>query len=67
MTVLAITGSTGHIGRGVADRLADLAPTLVVRDPARAPSLIGSSVVVTDYGDASNSVRGRRAVHGLGV
>ena len=56
MTVIAITGSTGNIGRIVADQLADLSPTLVVRDAAKAPSIPGSRVVVTDYTDASNSV-----------
>lgn len=56
MDVVAITGSTGHIGRLVADKLADLSPTLVVRDPARAPAISGSHVVVADYTDASNSV-----------
>jgi uncharacterized protein YbjT (DUF2867 family) len=57
MTVIAITGSTGHVGRSVADQLADLGPTLVVRDAAKAPAIPGSRVVVTDYADASNSVR----------
>ncbi|MHC5796336.1 NAD(P)H-binding protein [Lacisediminihabitans sp. FW035] len=57
MTVIAITGSTGHVGRRVAGQLADLGPTLVVRDAAKAPTIPGSRVVVTDYADASNSVR----------
>ncbi|CAN5519340.1 SDR family oxidoreductase [soil metagenome] len=57
MTVIAITGSTGHVGRSVANQLADLDPTLVVRDAAKAPAIPGSRVVVTDYADASNSVR----------
>jgi NAD(P)H dehydrogenase (quinone) len=62
MTDIAITGSTGHLGRLVADQLADLTPTLVVRDAARAPSIAGSRVVVTDYADASNSVRALEGV-----
>ena len=57
MTVIAITGSTGHIGRAVADQLADLSPTLVVRDATKAPTITGSRLVITDYADASNSVR----------
>lgn len=62
MTVIAITGSTGHVGRSVAAQLADLGPTLVVRDASRAPSIAGSRVVVTDYADASNSVRALEGV-----
>jgi NAD(P)H dehydrogenase (quinone) len=46
---LAITGSTGHVGRLVADRLADLAPVLLVRDPSRAPEIPGSEVRVCAY------------------
>jgi uncharacterized protein YbjT (DUF2867 family) len=55
MTTLALTGSTGHLGRLVADHLADLAPRLVVRDAARAPQLPGSTVVETTYGDLEAS------------
>ena len=62
MTVIAITGSTGHVGRRVADQLADLSPTLVVRDAAKAPAIEGSPVVVTDYTDAFNSVRALEGV-----
>jgi NAD(P)H dehydrogenase (quinone) len=62
MAVIAITGSTGHVGRLVADQLAYLGPTLVVRDASRAPSIPGSRVVVTDYTDASNSVRALEGV-----
>jgi NAD(P)H dehydrogenase (quinone) len=46
---LAITGSTGHLGGLVADRLADLAPVLLVRDPSRAPAIPGSEVRVASY------------------
>ena len=62
MTVIAITGSTGHVGRRVADQLADLSPTLVVRDAAKAPRIEGSPVVVTDYTEASNSVHALEGV-----
>ena len=62
MTVIAITGSTGHIGHAVADQLADLSPTLVVRDAAKAPRIEGSPVMVTDYTEASNSVRALEGV-----
>lgn len=34
---LALTGSTGHLGRLLLPQLLDLAPVLLVRDPARAP------------------------------
>lgn len=62
MTVIGITGSTGHVGRRVAEQLADLSPTLVVRDRRKAPAIEGSRTVVTDYGDASNSVRALEGV-----
>lgn len=57
MPVIAITGSTGHIGRLVAERLGDLSPVLIVRDTARAPEISRSRVAVADYADAVNSVR----------
>ncbi|MEP6816334.1 MAG: NAD(P)H-binding protein, partial [Marmoricola sp.] len=44
-------------GRLVADRLADLAPVLLVRDPSRAPSIAGSEVRTASYDD--------QAVHAL--
>jgi len=46
---LALTGSTGQLGRLVADQLADLAPILLVRDPSRAPSIPGSEVRTMAY------------------
>ena len=49
---LALTGSTGALGARVAAVLADLAPVLVVRDPARAPALPGCQVRRASYGDA---------------
>lgn len=51
-TTLALTGSTGALGGLVADQLSDLAPRLLVRDPARAPRISGSEVRACTYGDA---------------
>jgi uncharacterized protein YbjT (DUF2867 family) len=50
---LAITGATGHVGGAVARLLADegLPLRLLVRDPARAPSLPRTEVVQAAYGD----------------
>jgi uncharacterized protein YbjT (DUF2867 family) len=51
--LLAVTGSTGRLGGRVARRLAaaGIPQRLVVRDPARAPSLAGSTVAVAGYAD----------------
>ncbi|WP_370324719.1 SDR family oxidoreductase [Euzebya sp.] len=51
MTTIGITGSTGHVGGMVARQLADVAPTLIVRDPDRAPDIPGATVRVADYAD----------------
>lgn len=51
----AVTGSTGEVGRRVAEGLAarGLAQRLIVRDPARAPRLPGTEVAVASaYSDA---------------
>lgn len=48
--MIAITGATGAVGGRVARQLADLSPTLVVRDPTRAPDT-GGEVRVAEYGD----------------
>lgn len=53
---LALTGSTGALGALVAAALADLAPVLVVRDPARAPVLPGCQVRRASYDDAEASL-----------
>jgi len=55
MTVLTVTGATGHVGRRVAERLGPLVSRLVVRDPSRAPRLTGVAPEVrqADYGDAT--------------
>jgi NAD(P)H dehydrogenase (quinone) len=53
--MFAVTGSTGEVGRRVAEGLAcrGLKQRLVVRDPVRAPHLPGAEVArVSSYGDA---------------
>lgn len=49
--MIALTGSTGHVGGLVARRLADLQPRLVVRDAGRAPVLPGCEVREASYAD----------------
>ncbi len=53
--MIAITGATGAVGGGVARRLADLSPRLVVRDASRAPDL-GGEVREASYDDRSAAV-----------
>lgn len=48
--MIAITGATGALGGRVARLLADQSPTLVVRDPSRAPDL-GGEVRQASYDD----------------
>jgi uncharacterized protein YbjT (DUF2867 family) len=56
---LALTGSTGNVGRLVAEQLSDLSPILIVRDPSRAPSIAGSEVRVASYGpEAGDALTG---------
>lgn len=50
--LVAVTGATGHLGRKVADLLADRSPRLVVRDASRAPEGFSDIAVVSGYGDA---------------
>lgn len=51
---LAVTGSTGVLGRMVAEKLAaaGVSQRLLVRNPAKAPSLPGAVPVVCSYNDA---------------
>jgi len=51
--VIVVTGSTGNVGRLVAEELARRGEPirLLVRDPARAPDVAGAEVVEGDYGD----------------
>lgn len=51
--MIGVTGATGHIGGGVARRLAERgdAQRLIVRDPSRAPRLDGAEIAVAVYGD----------------
>jgi len=53
--MIGVTGATGEIGSRVARLLAEagVAQRLVVRDPARAPSLAGAEVAQASYGDHS--------------
>jgi len=48
---IAVTGATGALGGLVAERLADLSPVLIVRDPSRAPALAAAEVREAEYAD----------------
>jgi uncharacterized protein YbjT (DUF2867 family) len=65
MSLLAVTGATGHIGRRVAELVVDLHPRLLVRDPSRAPDLPGTSVVRAAYDDFDAAVTALRGVDTL--
>jgi NAD(P)H dehydrogenase (quinone) len=62
--VLGITGSTGHLGGRIARLLAaeGVEQRLVVRTPAKAPRLPGTTVVQASYADGAAV---RRALEGL--
>lgn len=53
-TLIGITGATGRVGRAAARHLADggYATRLIVRDPARTPTLPRAEVAVASYDDA---------------
>ncbi len=55
MATIAVTGSTGALGRQVSALLAEagVEQRLVVRDRSRAPVLPGASVAVADYSDVA--------------
>jgi NAD(P)H dehydrogenase (quinone) len=63
---IAVTGSTGTIGRGVADRLAadTVRQRLIVRDPTRTPRLPHAEVAVASYADFEQA---RAALVGIGT
>lgn len=50
-STIAITGSTGHLGRRVLDQLSDRSPVLLVRDAGRAPRVAGCEVREAEYRD----------------
>ncbi|QWZ10671.1 SDR family oxidoreductase [Nocardioides panacis] len=62
--MLGVTGSTGHLGGRIARLLAaeGVQQRLVVRTPAKAPQLPGSTVVQASYADGAAV---RRALEGL--
>lgn len=64
---LAVTGATGAIGGGIARLLADqgISQRLVVRDPARAPSLEGAPVARASYGDVAATAEALAGVRTL--
>jgi len=66
MDELAVTGSTGNIGGRVARLLsaAGVLQRLLVRDPARAPALSGTTVVQASYADGGSA---RQALAGIGT
>ncbi|WP_328998314.1 SDR family oxidoreductase [Kribbella sp. NBC_00709] len=49
--MIGVTGSTGQLGSRIVARLADVPLRLIVRDPARAPSVPGASVAQAAYGE----------------
>jgi len=62
MSTLAVTGATGHVGRRVADLVADLQPRLIVRDARRAPEIAGATVARATYDDFDAGVAALRGV-----
>lgn len=64
--MIVVTGATGRLGGRIAARLsaAGVPQRLLVRDPARAPSLPGAGIAQAEYGDAAAV---RRALEGAGT
>lgn len=59
---IAVTGSTGAVGGGVARLLADAGVPLrlLARDPARAPELPGSTAIRSSFADPGDALDGVR-------
>jgi NAD(P)H dehydrogenase (quinone) len=51
--VIGVTGATGQLGSRIVARLAGVPLRLIVRDPGRAPSVPGATVVQAAYGEHS--------------
>ncbi|HWD82885.1 MAG TPA: SDR family oxidoreductase [Kribbella sp.] len=49
--MIGVTGATGQLGSRIVSRLAGVPLRLIVRDPARAPSVPGASVARAAYGE----------------
>ncbi|MEU8225907.1 SDR family oxidoreductase [Kribbella sp. NPDC048915] len=49
--MIGVTGSTGQLGSRIVARLTDVPLRLIVRDPARAPSVPGATVAQAAYGE----------------
>ena len=67
MSLIGVTGSTGELGRRVAERLAArrVPQRLIVRDIARAPQLDGAEVVQAAYEDGESMEDALREVQTL--
>jgi NAD(P)H dehydrogenase (quinone) len=54
MTAIGVTGATGRLGGRIARQLehSGAQQRLLIRDPSRAPRLVGASLAVAEYGDA---------------
>jgi NAD(P)H dehydrogenase (quinone) len=61
--MLVVTGSTGHVGRLVADELSlrGHSQRLLVRDPSRAPAIVGAEAVHGDYAAPASLAAGMNA------
>jgi NAD(P)H dehydrogenase (quinone) len=49
--MIVVSGATGRLGGRIARRLVPEQLRLLVRDPSRAPELLGAEVAVAEYGD----------------